>query len=201
MVSHYLLPSYSNYFEKFFEVICIVCAVVSTILSDWYFSPDISLDNTANSCLSFLFPVLDKDSCSEKLIGSSLMYKPFLFCSDVYFFPVLTKNWIQTVKIWEVSMLHINQGSAAALSTCLARAWFFDTEAQDWHELYHTLTGGPDDVKINSWVKRLEIAEDAAKGLSPSLPRVQFSCDYSTNMHFKDSEVFHFHEKKIKYQE
>jgi serine/threonine protein kinase len=27
------------------------------------------------------------------------------------------------------------------------------------------LRGGPDDVKINSWVKRLEIAEDAAKGI------------------------------------
>jgi hypothetical protein len=26
--------------------------------------------------------------------------------------------------------------------------------------------GGPNDVKITSWVKRLEIAEDAAKGLS-----------------------------------
>ena len=30
-------------------------------------------------------------------------------------------------------------------------------------------TGGPNDVKITSWVKRLEIAEDAAKGLSFSL--------------------------------
>jgi serine/threonine protein kinase len=32
--------------------------------------------------------------------------------------------------------------------------------------------GGPNDVKITSWVKRLEIAEDAAKGLSLNFPLI-----------------------------
>lgn len=47
-------------------------------------------------------------------------------------------------------------------------------------------TGGPNDVKITSWVKRLEIAEDAAKGLS------QFPSYSSTNMQSEDSESLFF---------
>jgi hypothetical protein len=54
--------------------------------------------------------------------------------------------------------------------------------------------GGPNDVKITSWVKRLEIAEDAAKGLS------QFPSDSSTSTQSEDSESLFFLHDESRYR-